>query len=354
MIFICDAIDHLKEDTEVSAEMKYKIYFFRSGIHMMVKNYGYAIDDLNKCIKIIDKDEAHLKIAECYIAMDDTKKAKKIIEERMKLKNSKNVKENDFEKNIAEHVTIKIVDSNNIQNNLEIKSNDNRNKNDISVAYKEDTFEIFSKYNDKLEKIKKHEISHQQKIQNLEVFQNLKNEEKAKLVNILNERGVKLKQQFHKIPPNYEAKIFLDEQDNILHFPVLIVYEEFNVTDYLRDVEENSLISDILETLFEENLPADKDKKYNLNTVKCFLEMSDMDPVLKKEVNTYFPLRTDETLIEVLRHSKVHMNGIPVIFIVSQITKFYTHFIQSKAILNRNSRKAFNNITSNQTEKLCN
>lgn len=84
MLYICDAIDHLKEDKEISNEMKYKIYFFRAGIHIMVKNYGYAIDDLKLSIKAVDKDEAHLKIAECYIAMEDNIKAKRIIEERIK------------------------------------------------------------------------------------------------------------------------------------------------------------------------------------------------------------------------------------------------------------------------------
>ena len=85
MLYICDAIDHLKEDKEVSSEMKYQIYFFRAVIHMMVKNFGYALDDLKQCINIIDKDEAHLKIAECYIAMEENNKAKKIIEQRLKL-----------------------------------------------------------------------------------------------------------------------------------------------------------------------------------------------------------------------------------------------------------------------------
>ena len=321
MLYICDAIDHLKEDQEVSVEMKYQIYFFRSGIHMIVKNYGYAIDDLKQCIKILDKDEAHLKLAECYMAMDENQKAKKIIEQRLEKSNN----------NLRENLTSKPA------NDIEI-SNTQNNKNENN---QEDLFNVFSKFNEKLEKIRSSEGEKQLKIQSLEVFQNMKNEEKSKITNVLTEKGIKLKQQFHKIPPNYASMIYLDEE-NVLHFPVLIVYEEFNTTDYLRDVDENSLISDILETLFSEDFPADKEKKYNMNTVKCFLEMSDMDPMLKKEVNSYFPLRNDEKLIDVLRHSKVYMNGIPVIFIISQITKFNTHFLQTKVILNRKTKNKYN------------
>lgn len=327
MLYICDAIDHLKEDEEVSPEMKYQIYFFRAGIHMMVKNYGYAIDDLKECVKIIDKDEAHLKIAECYLAMEDNQKAKNIIEQRLNSSNYNEIKSNSKIEN-----DVQIINNNTSQNNSNV-SNIDKN---------EDSLETFNKFNEKLEKIKSVEREKQLKIQNLEVFKNMRHEEKAKITRVLIEKGIKLKQQYHKIPPNYEAKIYLDE-DNILHFPVLIVYEEFNTTDYLRDVEENCMISDILETLFSEDFPADKDKKYNLNTVKCFLEMSDMDSVLKKEVNSYFPLRNDEKLIDVLKHSKVYMNGIPVIFIISQITKFYRHFIQTKVILNRNTKNKYNN-----------
>jgi len=330
MIYICDAIDHLKEDQEVSPEMKYQIYYYRAGIHMMVKNYGYAIDDLKNCVKILDKDEAHFKLSECYIALEETQKAKNIIENRLKKSDT----------NKAEITTLRPsndIEIRNVQNNNNIK---NKNKNKEN---KEDVFDFFSKFNEKLEKIKSSEREKQLKIQNLEIFKNMKVEEKAIITKVLTQKGIKLKQQYHKIPTNYEAKIYLDEE-NILHFPVLIVYEEFNTTDYLRDVEENSMISDLLETLFSEDFPADKDKKYNLNTVKCFLEMSDMDPMLKKEVNSYFPLRNDETLIDVLRHSKVYMNGIPVIFIVSQITKFYSYFLKTKVMLNRNTTIKYNNV----------
>lgn len=337
MLYICDAIDHLKEDQEVSLEMKYQIYFFRAGIHILVKNYGYAIDDLKQCVKILDKDEAHLKIAECYITMEETQKAKNIIEQR--LKRSKNNQSENANSKSTNDIEISNTHNNNSSNNKNLTEINNKN-NDYN---KENVFDFFSKFNEKLEKIKSSEREKQLKIQSLEVFKNMKNEEKSKMTKVLTEKGIKLKQQFHKIPPNYEAKIYLDDE-NVLHFPVLIVYEEFNTTDYLRDVEENSLVSDILETLFSEDFLADKDKKYNLNTVKCFLEMSDMDPILKKEVNCYFPLRNDETIIDVLRHSKVHMNGIPVIFIISQITKFNTHFLQTKVILNRNTKSRYNNL----------
>lgn len=183
-------------------------------------------------------------------------------------------------------------------------------------------------------------------MRNLEIFKNMQTDVRDYIIKKITEKGIKLKPQYHKIPPSYESQIYIDEE-NLLHFPVLIVFEEFNVTDYLRDVPEDSMISDILELLFSESHPADKEKKYNKNTVKCFLEMSDYDFLCKKEMNMYYPIREDESLIDILRNKSVYMNGIPVILIVSQISKFYLHFLKSYNLLNRSGKKVANKGNSN-------
>ena len=46
MYYICNAIDHVKEDSTVPDWVKFDLYFHRSEIQLMVKNYGYTIDDL--------------------------------------------------------------------------------------------------------------------------------------------------------------------------------------------------------------------------------------------------------------------------------------------------------------------
>ena len=88
--------------------------------------------------------------------------------------------------------------------------------------------------------------------------------------------------------------------------------------------------------LGEENcLPFDKEKKYNTNTCICYYELSKIDPVLKKEIVYYYPLRNDEKLIDILTNSKIYMNGFPVISIVSQISNFFLHFVKNKNIITR-------------------
>ena len=147
-------------------------------------------------------------------------------------------------------------------------------------------------------------------------------------------RGIKLKPQIHNIPTNVEAKIYQDDE-KILHFPILIVYEEFNTTDYIQDIEEGTLISDILDILFagQEYLPFGN--KYSINTCVCYYEVSEFDPVLKKEMSYYYPLRNDDRLIDVLTRPNIYMNGFPVIVIVSHISAHFQHFLKTKAIVKR-------------------
>ena len=172
------------------------------------------------------------------------------------------------------------------------------------------------------------------KLDKIQIFKNLENNDKLRLYENLSKKGIKMKQQYHNVPANYQASIYQDE-GKIYHFPILILYEEFNLTDYIRDVEENSLISDILDVLFQEKLPWDKDNKYNLNTIICYYEITEFDTNSKKEINYYYPLRNDDRLIEVLTNKKVHMNGFPVLVIVSQISSYYNHFLKNKTVLKR-------------------
>jgi hypothetical protein len=174
-----------------------------------------------------------------------------------------------------------------------------------------------------------------ERLEKLEVFKNMENSEMIRLYDVLTKRSIKIKKQFHNIPAHCEAKIYTDDQ-GLLHFPILIIYEEFNMTDYIQDLDENTLVSDILEMLLAERLPWDKENKYSMNTAACFFEVSEIDSVLKTETNYYYPLRNDDRLIDILTNKKIYMNGFPVIAIVSQMSNFYSHFMKNKIVVKRN------------------
>jgi len=48
MFNICNAIDHVKDDNETSNKIKGDLYLHRGRIQNIVKNWGYAIQDLLK------------------------------------------------------------------------------------------------------------------------------------------------------------------------------------------------------------------------------------------------------------------------------------------------------------------
>jgi hypothetical protein len=291
MFYICNAIDHVKDDSTVPDSLKYDLYHYRTQIQLMVKNYGYAVEDLNSALFYQDNDEAYFTLIECYVAQESYEKALKVIRRRMK-----KLVENDLPEDKAKYKLFKLEEGK------------------------------ILKYIEELE----------EKLQKMETFKNLENKEKIKLYDILTRRSIKIKPQVHKIPANVEASIYLDE-DRLIHFPVLIIYEEFNMTDYIQDVDENSMISDIFEILFGDNnkLPWDKENKYKMNTCTAFYELSKFDSVLQRESNYYYPLRNDDKLIDVLTNKQVYMSGFPVIVILSQLSNFYQHFIKNKVVIKR-------------------
>lgn len=286
MFNICSAIDHVKDDSTVPDKIKFDLYMFRVQIQLLVKNNGYAIEDLKSALFYEDDEQANFMLIDCYLKQEFFDRAKLAL-------NKKKKKAIDMqEKETLDKFKQKEVEISNAESNL-------------------------------IEKLKSQEI-----------FKNLEVDEKMNLYQELNRKGIKIKQQYHKVPANCEASIYKDDFGKY-HFPVLIIYEEFNSTDYIKDIDENTLVCDIIELLLKDKLPWDKENKYNENVCKAFFEVSDVDKILKKENNYYYPLKNDEKLIDILTSAPVYMNGFPVIVILSQLSGFYNHFMKNKVVLKR-------------------
>ena len=314
MINICNAIDHCENDPECD-HIKFRLFYHRGKMQVMVKNWRYAVEDLSQGIKFIHNmnkeefikelnegniDDAYLKLIQSYIELKLFKKAKELIKERKKANENEGLKSykdkyNDLEKNIE---------------NLKQKLLDDLNK--------------------------------------MEAFKNMENEKKILLYDDLTNKGIKLENQLINVPAGYQAEIYKDEE-NKYHFPILVLYEEFNVTDYIQDFVEDRLVSDILEIIFEDgNLPWDKEHRYSKSNCLLYLKCSKINPITKIEESFYYPIRNDESLIKVLTCKKVHMNGFPVICIVSPMSfNFYEHFLKKNVVLKRNVKYKKNIINKN-------
>ena len=303
MINICNAIDHCENDAECD-HIKFRLYYHRGKMQVMVKNWRYAVEDLSQGIKFINNmnreefnkelsegniDDAYLKLIQSFIELKLFKKAKELIKKRKIVNESEGLRSYknkyiDLEKNI---------------DNLKQKLLDDLNK--------------------------------------MEAFKNMENEKKILLYDDLTNKGIKLENQLINVPTGYQAEIYKDEE-NKYHFPILVLYEEFNMTDYIQDFAEDRLVSDILEIIFEDgNLPWDKEHRYSKSNSLLYLKCSKIHPITKIEESFYYPIRNDESLIKVLTCKKVHMNGFPIICIVSPMSfNFYEHFLKKNIVLKRN------------------
>lgn len=87
--------------------------------------------------------------------------------------------------------------------------------------------------------------------------------------------------------------------------------------------------------LLSEDLPWDKEKKYIMNNLIVYYEVTLYDPTIKLEKNYYYPLRNEDQVSKILRNKKIYLNGVPVLVIVSRFTKFYSHFLKNKQIVKR-------------------
>lgn len=303
MIDICNAIDHCENDPECN-HIKFRIYYHRGAMQVMVKNWRYAVEDLSDGIKYIKDmsekefekelndghiDDAYLKLIKSYIEIKLFSKAKELIRERKKVNEKEGLK-----------------------------------------SYKEQYINMEKD----IEKLKQKLLDDLSK---MEAFKNMENEKQILLYDELTNKGIKLENQIVNIPSGYQAEIYKDEE-NKYHFPILVLYEEFNMTDYIQDFSEDRLVSDILEIIFEDGyLPWDKEHRYSKSNSNLYLKCSKIHPITKIEESFYYPIRNDESLIKVLTCKKVHMNGFPIICVVSPMSyNYYEHFLKKNIILKRN------------------
>ena len=65
----------------------------------------------------------------------------------------------------------------------------------------------------------------------------------------IREQGIKLGKRVHELPEVHDQSIKLDNRKK-LHFPVLILYEEFMVTDFIQDWPQDETLATQLRPLF--------------------------------------------------------------------------------------------------------
>lgn len=153
-----------------------------------------------------------------------------------------------------------------------------------------------------------------------------KNEEKDELIKTIIERGIKISKcddeddiDLSKLEPTlpgaHDAIVHLE--NGVLMWPILLLYPEYQLTDFVKGCPENAPLIKQLEQLFP--APWDEENKYKCSTINVYFEGYDKMPHIVDPnknlgdilVSKYFELRGGTAAFFVLpRGSRVERNYI--------------------------------------------
>lgn len=185
-----------------------------------------------------------------------------------------------------------------------------------------------------------------------------------KLVSAIEDRGLKTGKAMYQELTGLKKPLL--DNDNILHWPVLLLYAEVMSSDFIEDFCETDMFSAHLDMMFSEScpsLPWDKENAYTRETVELYYEASTGNCLLKKEILHYFlegtagshlesfsdaendaadcspkgipgsggsrrwvKVNEKRSLCDVLKEPKFVIPGIPVFYVVSKKSSFYKEF----------------------------
>jgi len=109
--------------------------------------------------------------------------------------------------------------------------------------------------------------------------------------------------------------------DDVLQWPVMLLYPEYSETDFIEAFSESSLFSEHLEVMFGAERPAwDVEGKYKPGHLQVFFE--------SKEKQRLYEVDISSTLLSALQHEDYMVqDGMPCFLLVVRDSPFTRHFI---------------------------
>ena len=129
-----------------------------------------------------------------------------------------------------------------------------------------------------MEKAQSEEKKEQKRVNEIQTFQALAKDQKMEVYRNLRSKKVKIGKKVHNLPEIVEVAITLDAEGK-LHFPVLLLYDEYMATDFIQDWQEDMTLKEQLEQVFAEQAPWDEEGKYNMSTIEVYFEADSTIPL---------------------------------------------------------------------------
>ncbi|XP_075168489.1 DNA polymerase interacting tpr containing protein of 47kD [Haematobia irritans] len=160
-----------------------------------------------------------------------------------------------------------------------------------------------------IERNKRKEVAQQKK--KIQRFQNLVTaleERKIKYDDI--KPGVSITEEIlrPKLLPLEDFPVHLDEDNKTLMWPAAFCYPEFLYSDYQQQLSEEATMLDVLESLFAEPLPMDKNSSYGVDKVNVYYE--------NRKVGCVHKVKLDKTIRQILEEKSFFVTGGSLLFYI--------------------------------------
>jgi len=168
--------------------------------------------------------------------------------------------------------------------------------------------------------------------------ENAKRQELELLATKLYQRGMKLGSQLFDMSQythSSDRKIEFDS-NNVIHFPVVFLYPEYSMSDFIINFEEDHTFGDHLSMMFPPDNPEyaqwDKNRSYTIDKIEVYFETNWTKPILSnvpyKETKRWIRIKHTTTIEAVLKHPDYIIPGIPIFYIVARGNAFYKTFLE--------------------------
>jgi hypothetical protein len=134
--------------------------------------------------------------------------------------------------------------------------------------------------------------------------------------------GIRVGKKLAFIPDSVGAEARISEGD-VLHLPVIVLYDEVMQSDMIQDFGTNTTFRDQLRVVLSEAAPWDTSHKYNIDNIEIFFENNITEPIdpsvkLVKSPKNYVRVELKDTLYDVLSNEYYIMPQFPVFTIIAK------------------------------------
>lgn len=154
-----------------------------------------------------------------------------------------------------------------------------------------------------------------------------------KLFNQIREYGIKIGKKLHFLPQDIGANLYIDDY-NILHFPVILCYDEFMQCDFIQDFPHHNSFREQIAIVLANAAPWDPTHRYKIDNVDVFFETNISEPLDSREKvvssdKKFIKVDLDSDLLSVLRDERHVVPQYPIFNVVARDFPDHDKYISS-------------------------